>query len=120
MATLNELLLVQTLLLQLLDADQGQPTVREVAEAAEDGSAIAFLIEKGKAVGVDVSLYETLLAPESDLGKSVDATLASAANAIDTDRKYGFPYDSQRGYLAVAWWIVDQTPPAARAVNLGF
>lgn len=118
MATVSDLLHVQTFVFQLLGKGVEQPTVSEISDQAEAHTLLTFLVELGRAADLDVSLLHNLAS--SDRAESLSHALGSAANAIDPPRKYGFDYDANLGLLTLAWWIVDQVPASARAVNLGF
>lgn len=117
MATVNDLLHVQTFTIQLLGAGVRQPTVSEVSDQAEAHTLLPFLIGLGRDAGIDVSLLDHLEA--TDRAEGIRHSLASAANAIDAERKYGFADDADLGLLTLLWWVVDSIPEEARRIDNG-
>ncbi|MDO4030880.1 hypothetical protein [Clavibacter michiganensis] len=115
MATISELLTVQSLTLQLASKNV-RATPTEVLRAAEE-DCLRYL----KVAAVDAGLDASALTFTNETARILNEQLASWANAIDVERKYGLSSaDGTVGWLALAWGILDIVRSDAGTVPLSW
>lgn len=95
-----------------------QATPSQIIDKADEGDLIGHLIDVGLHAGEDVSSLESLPAVDR---RVLNEQLASWANVIDVERKYGLDSDGgDLGFIALALGINDQVRSDAGDVPMSW